>query len=100
MGERRSNLNSKCTFLQVQRIAIALRYSGSVCSVDCRVRNYAGCKNGEFTAEPSRKKAYDVNLRWRIVYQRIAKNLTFERIARNLNISTATAHHIYAYRRR
>ena len=50
----------------------------------------------EFTAEPSRKKAYDVDLRWRIVYQRIAKNLTFERIARNLNISTATAHRIYA----
>ena len=47
----------------------------------------------EFTAEPLRKKAYDVDLRWRIVYQRI---VTFERIARNLNISTATAHRIYA----
>ncbi len=37
-----------------------------------------------FTAEPARKKAYSSDLRWRIVYQRIARNLTFEKIAKNL----------------
>ena len=48
-----------------------------------------------FTAEPARKKAYSSDLRWRIVYQRIARNLTFEKIAKNLSISTATAPRIY-----
>ena len=47
------------------------------------------------TAEPARKKAYHEDLRWRIVYQRIARNLTFVDIARNLSISTSTAQRIF-----
>ena len=43
------------------------------------------------TAEPGRRKPYDKDLRWRIVYQRIGMNLTFHKIASNLNVSTATA---------
>lgn len=35
------------------------------------------------------------DLRWRIVWQRIAKDLTFERIAQNLGICTATASNIF-----
>ena len=47
------------------------------------------------SAEPARKKAYNIDLRWRIVYQRIGMNLIFDKIARNLNIATSTAHRIY-----
>ena len=44
------------------------------------------------SAEPGRKKAYTADIRWRIVYQRMALELTFEEIATRLNIATSTAH--------
>ena len=47
------------------------------------------------SAEPGRKKAYDINLRWRVVYQRIGMNLTYEKIATNLNIAVSTAYSIF-----
>ena len=47
------------------------------------------------SAEPSRKRAYDRDIRWRIVYQRIAMNLTLVDIAKNLNIAISTAHQTY-----
>ncbi len=48
------------------------------------------------SAEPNRKKAYSVDLRWRIVYQRIAINLPWKDIAKNLNIALSTAHRTYS----
>ena len=48
------------------------------------------------SAEPSRKKAYGNDLRWRIVYQRIAMNFSFQKVADNLNVSTSTAHRIFS----
>ena len=47
------------------------------------------------SAEPCRKKAYSVDIRWRIVYQRIATNLPFASIAKNLNIAVSTAYRTY-----
>lgn len=47
------------------------------------------------TAEPSCRAPYATDLRWRVVWQRLAKGLTFERIAENLSISTATASNIF-----
>lgn len=47
------------------------------------------------SAEPYRKKAYSVDLRWRVVYQRIAINLPFDDFAKNLNIAASTAHRTY-----
>ena len=47
------------------------------------------------SAEPGRKQAYSVNIRWRIVYQRIGVELHFHEIASGLNIVTSTAHRIY-----
>ena len=47
------------------------------------------------SAEPGRKRAYDRDLRWRIVYQRIAMKLKFVEIATNLNIAISTAHRTY-----
>ena len=47
------------------------------------------------SAEPGRKKAYDIDLRWRVVYQRIGMNLTYEKIATNLNIAVSTAYSIF-----
>ena len=46
-------------------------------------------------AEPYRKKAFSVDLHWRVVYQRIAINLPFNDIAKNLNIAASTAHRTY-----
>ena len=46
------------------------------------------------SAEPGRKTAYSNDLRWRIVYQRIAMNLPFVKIAQNLNIAVSTVHRI------
>ena len=48
-----------------------------------------------FSAEPGRKKAYQEDLRWRIVYQKIALNYNFCKIAKHLNVSTATAYRVY-----
>ena len=47
------------------------------------------------SAEPCRKKAYSSDLRWRIVYQCIGMHLPFEKIARNVNVATSTAHRIF-----
>ena len=47
------------------------------------------------SAEPNRKTPYSADLRWRIVWQRLAKGLTFQSIAQNLSISTATASNIF-----
>ena len=41
------------------------------------------------------REAYDKDLRWRIVYQQIGMNLTYSKIASNLNVSTATAQRVY-----
>ena len=47
------------------------------------------------SAEPGRKRAYDKDLCWSIVYQQVAMNLKFVDIATNLNIAVSTAHRTY-----
>ncbi len=47
------------------------------------------------SAEPGRRKAYGCDLRWRIVYQRLARGLSYEQIAKNLNVCTSTAYRIH-----
>ena len=47
------------------------------------------------SAEPRRKRAYSADIRWRVVYQRIALDLPFYKIAENLNIASSTAHRTY-----
>ena len=47
------------------------------------------------TAEPGRRRPYDKDLRWRIIYQPIGMTLTYIRIASNLNVSIATCQRIY-----
>ena len=46
------------------------------------------------SAEPGRKSAYSHYLRWRVVWQRIAMELTFRAIAANLNISLGTVYNV------
>ena len=54
------------------------------------------CANTEMTsAEPSRRAPYSADLRWRVVWQKIAMELPYKRIAANLNIATGTAVNIY-----
>ena len=79
--------------------------SGFLCvnSVNVHVA-YTGCVNACMNVihdttqkcQPGRKRAYNADLRWRIVYQRIGRNPTFANIATNLCISTATAQRIYS----
>ena len=38
------------------------------------------------SGEPGRTKAYDDELRWRIVYQRYAMDLNYREIANNVNV--------------
>ena len=47
------------------------------------------------SAEPTRTAPYGSDLRWRIIYQRIAQGLSFPKIARNLNIAVGTAYNIF-----
>ena len=49
-----------------------------------------------FSAEPNRRRPYDRDLRWRIVFQRIGMGLQYDKIAQNLNVSTSTAYRICA----
>ena len=44
------------------------------------------------SCEPQRTAAHDEDLRWRAVYQRYALQLSYRKIAENLNIDTATVH--------
>ena len=48
------------------------------------------------SAEPGRKTAYSVDLRWRVICQSLTKELSFEAIAQNLSISRSTAYRFYA----
>ena len=41
------------------------------------------------SGEPERTKAYDAELRWRIVYQRYAMDLNYREIANNVNVDTS-----------
>ena len=43
------------------------------------------------TAESHRCRAYDEDLRWRMVYQREALQYTYQEIASNLNVDVSTA---------
>ena len=38
---------------------------------------------------------YSVDIRWRIVWQRLSKDLTFAEIAERLNVLVSTVHGIY-----
>ena len=50
--------------------------------------------NLTISAEPKRSASYSNDLRWRIVWQKIAMDLPFRVIARNLSISMGTAYNI------
>lgn len=42
------------------------------------------------SCEPLRGRAYDENIRWRMIYQREMLGLTFQEVASNLNVNTST----------
>ena len=47
------------------------------------------------SADPGRKTAYSVDLRWRVVWQRIGLGLCYREIAQNLNISVGIAYNTF-----
>ena len=84
--------------------ALSDRRYVALCTFDIRsyLKSWRGISNCSafllvaLSAEPGRKKAYSGDICWRVVYQRIGMHLTFEAIARNLNIATSTTHRIYS----
>ena len=44
--------------------------------------------------EPGRTKAYDNELRWRIVYQRYVMDLNYCKIANNVSVDTSTVYRV------
>jgi len=52
-------------------------------------------ENMSSSAEPGRKAAYSVDLRWRVVWQRLVFEHSFRQIADNLNIAHSTASLIF-----
>ena len=46
------------------------------------------------SAEPGRKAPYS-DIRWRVVWQKTAMELSFRQVSRNLNISNGTAYNIF-----
>ena len=46
------------------------------------------------SAEPGRKAPYAADLRWRIIWQRIGMELSYRKIASNLNVALGTVCHI------
>ena len=51
--------------------------------------------NAMMSAEPGRKAPYSKDIVWRVVRQRIAMELPFRKMVRNLNLSLDTVHNIY-----
>ena len=47
------------------------------------------------SAEPGRKAPYSKDIRWRVVWQKTAMELSFRQVSRNLNISIGTAYNIF-----
>ena len=49
-----------------------------------------------FSAEPGRTTAYSDDIRWRVIWQRLVRELSFSEIAKNLNIAVGTAHNVWS----
>ena len=47
------------------------------------------------SAEPFRTRAYSPDIGWRVVWQRLAMETSFEGIASRLQIAPSTAHRIF-----
>ena len=47
------------------------------------------------SVEPGRKAVYSKDIAWRVVWHRIAMELPFRKIARNLKLSLGTVHNMY-----
>ena len=48
-----------------------------------------------YSAEPGRKAPYSNDLRWRVVWQRLAKQKSYREIANSLDIALGTVHNIW-----
>lgn len=48
------------------------------------------------SAEPGRKTGYSCDIGWRVVWQRLSLELTFEQIGKRLQIAPSTAHRIFS----
>ena len=51
--------------------------------------------NQAFSCEPGRTKAYSIDIRWRVIWQRLGMGLRFREIAHRLNIAVGTAYNTY-----
>ena len=49
-----------------------------------------------FSAESGHSTAYFDDIQWRIFWQRLVRELSFNEIAKNLNIAVGTTHNIWS----
>ena len=47
------------------------------------------------SAELTRRAPYSTDLRWRVIWQRLALGFTFQKITQNLSIAIGTVHDIF-----
>ena len=92
-------LGQTVVYGELRKIYSRLRFRSKiplcVFCVSLRTVRRGGKFESDMSAEPGRKTAYSNDLRWRIVYQRIAMNLPLVKIAQNLNVAVSTVHRIY-----
>ena len=55
---------------------------------------YLNLKTIMTSAEPGRRTPYSLDLRWRIIWQRIGMELSYRRTAANLNVALGTVYNI------
>ena len=65
------------------------------CVAGARRSELAVISREKMSAEPGRRAAYQVDVHWRIVWQRITKELSFSEISCRLNVSSSTAYRIF-----
>ena len=82
-----------------------LAWTWSAC-VECEVCAVSGTNHTRFSfyaltmhacsAEPGRTTAYSTDIGWRVVWQRLGMEYTYEQIGRWLQIAPSTAHRIFS----
>ena len=95
---RDSDIANTSTGIHVETVYSRLRFHSKIPSrvfyVSLRMPRRGG-KFEQYRFSYIRKTAYSNDLRWRIVYQRIAMNLPLVKIAQTLNVAVSTVHRIY-----
>ena len=62
--------------------------------LSCKQHHECMLRVQKTSTEPERKTPYSINLRHRMLWQKIGMGLTFRGVARNLNVAVGTVHNV------